>query len=228
MDFYEKYWGGPTSPLGVWFGNEYNQFREALSRHLGIDPTYIKDCFFMKDDKGNYYIAPHKGSRNVYSSENLIPMEWFFLFSAEGRRELHSNWGFSALHYSSSISDSLTRLETAIEVVESVVSSEEVEKEDKLFSHFLKSLLSGLKNIYTLLTSHDRRGYVVLNYGDICLVIHSYSLKNERSVEEVSDFLTMLECSEFDRAKTFITAFNSKWDEIRRKCRGEEKGSFLQ
>ena len=29
-DFYERFWGGPTSPYGLWFGNEYVTFQNAL------------------------------------------------------------------------------------------------------------------------------------------------------------------------------------------------------
>ena len=54
--FYEQYWGGPTSPLGVWFGNEYEAFRESLSKHLGMDKEEIEDCYFMKDKEGEYYV----------------------------------------------------------------------------------------------------------------------------------------------------------------------------
>ena len=52
ITFYENYWGGPTSPYGVWFGKEYETFREALTNYLGIDDHEIEDCFFMKDKDG--------------------------------------------------------------------------------------------------------------------------------------------------------------------------------
>ena len=44
--FYEQYWGGPTSPLGVWFGNEYEAFRNSLAEHLGMDKEEVEDCYF--------------------------------------------------------------------------------------------------------------------------------------------------------------------------------------
>ena len=77
--FYENYWGGPTSPLGVWFGNEYRAFQQALASHLGIDEQEIEDCYFIKDSEDNYYVAPASSKANILSSENIIPLDWFML-----------------------------------------------------------------------------------------------------------------------------------------------------
>ena len=88
--FYEKYWGGPTSPFGVWFGNEYENYRTALSEHLGMDDENIQDCFFLKKDE-DYYVAPLKDSTNVFSFENSIPPEWFVLFDESERKNFYSH-----------------------------------------------------------------------------------------------------------------------------------------
>ena len=80
VQFYEQYWGGPTSPFGVWFGNEYESFIRALSGHLGIDAGEVEHCFFTKDEDGKYYIAPFNSKSNLFFCENFIPVEWFILF----------------------------------------------------------------------------------------------------------------------------------------------------
>ena len=103
--FYENYWGGPTSPLGVWFGNEYKAFQQALARHLGVDEQEIEDCYFMKDDKGEDYIAPASSKANIFSSENVIPLDWFMLFTEDQRKTLFTHWGLNAIHYDAVIED---------------------------------------------------------------------------------------------------------------------------
>jgi len=58
IEFYELYWGGPPSPFGVWFGNEYENFQKSLSERINVEQSEIKDCYFLKDEDGSYYIAP--------------------------------------------------------------------------------------------------------------------------------------------------------------------------
>ena len=48
--FYESYWGGPTSPYGIWFGNEYETFENNLADHLQIDK---KDLYNKKNHLSN-------------------------------------------------------------------------------------------------------------------------------------------------------------------------------
>ncbi len=59
VQFYEQFWGGPTSPYGVWFGNEYEAFRNAISSHLDMDEEEIEDCYFMKDEDGKILRIPY-------------------------------------------------------------------------------------------------------------------------------------------------------------------------
>ena len=89
-------------------------------------------------------------------------------------------------------------------------------------------ILKGIEHITELLESYDSNGSVVLNYGDICSVIHPYTLGNERSVKEVSDIINMLEDGDYDRAASSIMIFSEKWDEIRRKCSGEIDNRMIQ
>ena len=37
INFYERYWDGPATPQSSWWGQEYENFRESLSEHLGIE-----------------------------------------------------------------------------------------------------------------------------------------------------------------------------------------------
>ncbi len=95
ISFYEDYWDEPSSPRAAWFGREYEDFREALSRHLEIDKEQIEDCFFIRDKDGTYYVSPLGSgiNANILSSENFILPEWFF--SVQRRREkssLYSYW----------------------------------------------------------------------------------------------------------------------------------------
>ena len=82
VSYYEEYWDGPATPQSSWFGKEYNDFRKSLSNHLGLNKDEIHDCFFQKDDEGNYFIVPvgEEININIFSAENFIPFEWFLMF----------------------------------------------------------------------------------------------------------------------------------------------------
>lgn len=221
VQFYEKYWGGPPSPLGVWFGNEYNIFRRKLSEELDIDEEELVDCFFLRDDKGKYYIAPPGNDKNIFSNRDFIPIEWFYLFSENERKELHSHWGFNAIHYTASLSDAVERLSSALAVIDEAREDDQIKQVDATLKPQLDMISSGINNLLELLSSFDNTGFIVLNYGDICSVIHPYTLKNEKSVQEVSDLIEMLENKKYRDAASFLGIFSEKWDEIRRKCSGE-------
>ncbi len=227
VSFYEKYWGGPPSPLGVWFGNEYNIFRAKLADELNMDEEDIVDCFFLKDGEGKHYIAP-PDNRNIFSSRDFIPIEWFFVFSEDERKELHSHWGFNAIHYTATIAEGIERLTKASGSFEKALKDKEIDKIDVTLKPQFQMILKGINNMIELLSSYDNSGFVVLNYGDICSVIHPYTLRNERSVKEVADLTEMLQKKRYKDAASFLRIFNEKWDEIRRKCSGEIDKSPLQ
>lgn len=226
--FYERYWGGPTSPLGVWFGNEYNIYRQALAEHLGMDEDDISDCFFIKDDDDGYLIAPASNSNNVLSVENQIPVEWFIMFRESERKELHSHWGFNAIHYSATLSDAFSRLRYADDIITKAMEDQELKEQDIALKSRLELINRGIANMKKILKSYDMKGHVVMNYGDICSVIHPFTLKNEQSVKELEDFLSMLKNKEFSQADSFLKIFNEKWDEIRRKCTGDSDPGMIQ
>lgn len=212
-EFYEKYWGGPTSPFGVWFGNEYESFVQAMAAHLGIDKNEVEHCFFTKDDDGKYYIAPFRSKSNLFFSENFIPLEWFVLFGAEDRQTLYTHWGFNALYYNTRIGTAMERLDAAAAVVsESIKSGSGIGKEH---GFDLETFLMSLRDLKSWLSGYDPSGFIVLNYGELCAMINPYSLERERSVEEAWAFIGQLREGKFDEAASSLKAFLQKWDDIR-------------
>ena len=142
--FYEQYWGGPTSPLGVWFGNEYEAFRESLSKHLGMDKEEIEDCYFMKDKEGEYYVAPMYSKSNSSHSENIIPLDWLLLFSEEERKSLYTHWGFNAIHYDTRIETALGRINKAIQILSNCFENNDANKLKSLFANKSKCCSTNL------------------------------------------------------------------------------------
>ena len=213
-EFYEKYWGGPTSPFGVWFGNEYESFVQAIAAHLGVDKDELEHCFFTKDDEGKYYVAPFRSKSNLFFSENFIPLEWFLLFSAEDRETLYTHWGFNALYYNTRIGTAIERLDDAAEVVTKSIEGggAAIGKE---YGFDMQTLLASLRDLKGWLSGYDPTGFIVLNYGDLCAVINPYSLERERSVEEAWAFIGRLREGKFDEAASSLKAFLQKWDDIR-------------
>lgn len=226
--FYEKYWGGPTSPLGVWFGNEYEAFRDALSAELEMDEEHIEDCFFMKDGEGAYYIAPFGKSPNLLYSENYIPLSWFVLFEEHEREILYTHWGFNALHYDTSISNSLNRLKRAEGILDKVLHKfTKTGKKSPIFTKS-ESLRNGISNLNNELSRFDPSGYAVLNYGDVCSHIHPYTLKNENSVGEIWDILLYLNDGKIEEAESCLDILNHKWEDISKKAMGDIDENLIQ
>ncbi len=227
ITFYEKYWGGPTSPFGVWFGQEYKTFRRALSEHLDIDEEDIEDCFFMKDKEG-YYITP-LGSRTksyILSSENYIPIEWFIPFGDEEREFFYTPWGFAGMHYDAKVALGLKRLKEANEIIRKAVG--EYRKGDLPIFQKLDEIQLGIIELERWLSGFDPLGYVLLNYGEVSSFIHPYTLKNERSVKEVWDVLSLLEEGHIDKAQLVLNIMVEKWEDIRRKASGDVVKSTIQ
>lgn len=212
-EFYEKYWGGPTSPFGVWFGNEYESFVQAIASHLGVDKNEVEHCFFTKDDDGKYYIAPFRSQSNLFFSENFIPLEWFMLFSPGDRETLYTHWGFNALYYDTRIGAAIERLGDASGVIaESVERGGGVGRD---FGFDMETFLMSLRDLKGWLSGYDPSGFIVLNYGEICAMINPYSLEREHSVEEASAFISQLGDGKFEEAAASLKAFLQKWDDIR-------------
>ncbi|MCY3985703.1 MAG: hypothetical protein OXF23_01475 [Candidatus Dadabacteria bacterium] len=224
LKFYELYWGGPTSPFGIWFGNEYSAFRQALSDHLDSPHEDLPDCLFMKDEGGSYFVAPTSDSLNCFSSENIVPFEWFLLFSEEGRKNFYTHWGFNSIHYNSTLEHSKSRLVSSRDKIEKTMSSEPLNS----LEFFLHNLDRSLEDLRKWLVQFDSRSYMVLNYGDICNYIHPYTLKNENSVTEVNKILELVSLSNFAEAELALKVFFQKWDDISTKCAGGTGESRIQ
>ncbi|MGI9533442.1 MAG: hypothetical protein ACR2NW_00690 [Thermodesulfobacteriota bacterium] len=222
--FYEKYWGGPTSPFGVWFGNEYENYRKALSDHLILEDDEIKDCFFLKKGEDQYFIAPLSDSENIFSFENSIPLEWFVLFDQNERKNFFSHWGFNTIHYDASLDDAKKRLEKGGEIIRDVISS----GIEIPFIGYLNYLNEGVDNLRGWLNKFTMSGFIVLNYGDICTFIHLLTLQSENSVEEIKNFLELLEKKKIEEADSVLRIFSQKWEDIRHKCEGELDSELLQ
>jgi len=212
-EFYEKYWGGPTSPFGVWFGNEYESFVQAIASHLGVDKDEVEHCFFTKDDDGKYYIAPFRSQSNLFFSENFIPLEWFMLFGPADRETLYTHWGFNALYYDTRIGAAIERLGDASRVIgESVEKGVGVGRD---FGFDMETFLMSLRDLKGWLSGYDPSGFIVLNYGEICAMINPYSLEREHSVEEAWAIIGQLGDGKFDEAAASLKAVLQKWDDIR-------------
>jgi hypothetical protein len=227
IDFYEKYWGGPTSPFGVWFGNEYDSFRKAISSNLDVLEEEIEDCFFMKDKNGRYYIAPlgSKGQSHIFFSENIIPLHWFAIFREEERKILYTHWGFNAISYDTKLDSGLRRLKEGEKVIDSVIDKNESD------SHVLNKLAgirAGMRKLYSLLSGFDPSGSVVLNYGEICSFIHPYTIPNENSAKDMWELLTLLSSGKIADADSRLNILTQKWDDIRRKASGDPGGTTIQ
>ena len=227
-NFYEQYWGGPTSPLGVWFGNEYEAFRNALSSHLGMDEEEIEDCYFMKDEEGEYYVAPMYSKSNSSHSENIIPLDWFILFNEDERKSLYTHWGFNAIHYNTRIGTALDRIDEALRILSCCSENQEETKLQSLFANNLSVMSQGLSDLQAWFSGFDSSGFIVLNYGEICSFIHPSTLKNEQSVGEMGGFLDLLSKGQLEEASSALRILFQKWEEIRSKTSGEIDKSTLQ
>jgi len=226
--FYEQFWGGPTSPYGVWFGNEYEAFRNALSSHLDMDEEEIEDCYFMKDEDGKYYVSPMFSKANSSHSENIIPLDWFVLFSEDERKSLYTHWGFNAINYDTRIQIALDRINEALQILSNCFENYKKDKLTSLFANNLSVMSQSLSDLEVWFSGFDNSGFIVLNYGELCSFIHPSTLKNEQSVGEVWDFLHLLSKGQLEDASSSLRIFFQKWEEIRAKTSGDIEKSTIQ
>ncbi len=230
VNFYEKYWGGPTSPYGVWFGQEYETFRKAFSEHVGIDEEEIEECFFMKDEAGRYLISLFGSSPNPYllSFENYIPEEWFLLFKGGKRESFYTHWGFGGILYDAKIGQSLEWLKEADEIIRKALQRYENTKSTSPVLNKLREIQFGVHKLRDWLSGFDPSGHLILNYGEISSFIHPYTLKNENSVEEIWHVLSLIDKDRIEEADSALNILVQKWDDIRRKASGEVEKFTLQ
>ncbi|NIP29579.1 MAG: hypothetical protein GTO02_04420 [Candidatus Dadabacteria bacterium] len=226
VEFYENYWGGPTSPFGMWFGNEYNSFKKALSDHIGIDVDKISDCLFMKNENNNYFVAPINDSSNLFSSENIVPLEWFILFSEDERKNFFSHWGFNSIHYDTTLSLSAKRIENCNKIISDNKLMELLGNNP--LKPFLSDLSSSLVNLDNWMNQFNSDSNLILNYGDICTYIQPQTLKYENSVNDLYTIIELIKNKKFNEAELNLKIFFQKWDDIRNKCMGNVDNVTIQ
>jgi len=71
-------------------------------------------------------------------------------------------------------------------------------------------------------------GFIVLNYGEICSLIHPYTLENERSVTEIWGILRLLAEGKEKEADSSMVILIQKWEEIRSRAEGNIDTSPIQ
>jgi hypothetical protein len=219
ITFYEQYWGGPTSPYGVWFGKEYEVFRDALSKYLGVDEEKIEDCLFMKDDEGKYYISLRSSITNIYilHSENYIPLHWLVLFNDKERRFFYTHMGFGRIHYCTKINLSFERIKEGDEIISKAVQKyEKTELKSPLFLK-LQKIQSEILELQAWLSGFDPSSYVLLDYGEICSFINPYVMKNEDSVKEIWKMFNHIDKDQMEEAQIMLSIIIQKWEDIRRR-----------
>lgn len=224
--YYEKYWGGPTSPFGMWFGNEYNAFKKSIADHLAVEEDEVDDCLFMKDENGDYFIAPTSNTKNIFSSENVVPLEWFLLVSEDERKNFYSHWGFNSIHYDTKLGDAKKRLHNSGVILEKSLLNEATAK--SRLKPFIEGLVLAINDIDTWLSSFDSSSFVILNYGDICSHIQPYTLKNENSVFDIKYILELVSACKLEEAELKLKLFFQKWDDIKDKCMGIQDSGSIQ
>lgn len=227
VNFYEKYWDGPATPQSSWFGREYDEFRASLSRLLGLAKNEIRDCFFIKDDEEKYYIVP-VGSEvniNIFSAENFIPFEWFLMFSKEEKHYFYTHTGFGAIqqdsiYYKGLVKEAQGKLATSKKHIESALEKIPPGTNQEL-AETLNELSMNITNLENWLSGFDPKSFIILNYGEISNHIEPESMKNEDSVSEIRDVLSLASEGAIDQAQSALTYLTAKWNEIRSVITGE-------
>lgn len=228
ISFYEKFWDGPATPQSAWYGRDYDEFRGALAKELGLEKKEIQDCFFMKDSEGNYYVVPvgAKVNLNIFSAENFIPIEWFLMFEGGEKKYFYTHTGFGAIHhdaiyYNTRIEDALKRLKDAVRQIDAAI-EHEGGAPTQILSETLTDIKRGVLNVADWLSGFDASGYVLLNYGEICSHIEPDSMKNEDSVSELRHAVRLAGEGMFEEAESSLRILLGKWDEIQKAASGNK------
>ncbi len=229
VEFYEKYWGGPMSPFGVWFGNEYDSFRRAISEHLSIGESALRDCFFIRSNDGILHVCPLGGNAsgrngNILSCENAVPFEWLAAFDEPERRNFYSHWGFSSMYYTARVGDACERLAVASDTIAGAIGKTDHEK----LRAILEWMEKGAAYMSGWFSGRDGDGYAVLNYGDVCSVVSPQSLDRERSVEQAAEIFTLLRSGEWEKSYGLASRLFRKWEDLRNMLEATGGGKPLQ
>jgi hypothetical protein len=86
----------------------------------------------------------------------------------------------------------------------------------------------GLSELQAWFSGFDKSGFVVLNYGELCSFLHASTLKNERSVGEMWEFLHLLSKGQLEDAAASLKILFQKWEDIRTKTSGNIDKSTIQ
>lgn len=220
ISFYESFKDGPATPNSAWYGSEYDAFRESLSKELGIEKRLIEDCFFMKDEDGNYFVTPVGSSANpnIFSAENFIPLEWFLMYDGSEKKYFFTHTGFGAIrqdavYYNTKVSAALRRLGEAVSDMGAFLAST-LSSGSPTLTGVLNDLKSGAENLAHWLSGFDLESFVMLNYGEICSRFDPDSMKNEDSVSELRLVLTLAREGSAGDAEKVLAMLLSKWEEI--------------
>ncbi len=231
IKFHELYWDGPNASQNVFYGREYEEYRDSLSKYLEIDSDQIKDCLFTKHESGEYYLTPLgvDSDKYIQESDNMIPAQWFFLFDKSEKKFFYSHAGDGAvqpdgIYYNTDSVSSKKRLNETIECF-SNLDQTQIPKE---LDFFIKDLQFGLSEILLWISKFADDSMIVLNYAELTSVIHEFTLKNENSVEDLWTISKLISEGDFDNASSNLRIYKQKWDEISSKCGAQEKTSIPQ
>lgn len=227
IDFYERYWGGPMSPFGIWFGNEYENFRRALADRLSVEESAVKDCFFIRSGDGDLYVCPLGGgpeNRNILSCENAVPFEWFAAFEESGRRNFYSHWGFSSIHYNTKVGPARAKLDSAEETLARASGKTDHEK----LRAMVEWMEKGVRDMDEWFAGRDDGGCAVLNYGDVCSVLTPQALDREKSVEQVAEIFTLLDGGKWKESYELAARLLQKWEDLKQMCAAASGETPLQ
>tara|TARA_B100000029_G_scaffold131184_3_gene124851 strand:+ start:16387 stop:17133 length:747 start_codon:yes stop_codon:yes gene_type:complete len=211
IDFYEDYWGGPTSPYGVWFGNEYSVFQDTLSDFLSVEKKDLKECLFIKDNE-DYYVCPNgiKKGDSPYSFlvNNVIPLHWFFLFAENQKKVFKTHWGFGAIHYTSNINSATKMIDDFIPL------KEKVANENENLYNFISAIIDDMAHIQNWFKHFSKKSKVILNYGDLLISFPPNTLDKEDSVKIITDFKYTLGKQQYSEALNLIEFLINRWSKI--------------
>lgn len=218
IDFYEQYWGGPMSPFGIWFGNEYDNFRRAIAGNLSISEESVQDCFFIRDRDGLLYVCPLGASGenggNILSCEDMVPFEWLAAFDEQGRHNFYSHWGFSSIHYNAKVGEATERIGAA---ADTVMRAFEKTNHEKL-RVMVEWMGNGIRSMDRWFSGRDDSGYAVLNYGDVCSVLSPQYLDAERSVERAGEIMRLLDAGKWDKSYGLALRLLRRWEDLKQMC----------
>lgn len=236
ISFFEQFKDGPATPNTAWYGSEYDAFRESLSKELGIEKHLIEECFFMKDEDGKYYVTPVGSSANpnIFSAENFIPLEWFLMYEGAEKKYFFTPTGFGAIqhdaiYYKTRVGNAIGRLDSAMSGIDSFLASPGASGRPALAGK-LGDLKSGAENLRHWLSGFDPGSFVLLNYGDISSRMDREQIKNEDSVSDLRNVLTLASEGSPEDAEKVLAMLLSKWESINRTLEPaeEKRPSTLQ